>query len=333
MSSKYAKLSVADRIGTTVQEECRPTTISDAVTSHERSTAPLLGTRSLPGAATSMAAGTCGATAHTTAAAVNAEARPARDGWRAVFETIRRHRADRDATVDAFHRYLLELRSEPEGDFLVLVAGLLSVQARDNVAMAAMRRLRAAFEDLDNAAAEQSQHGLCVDAVCRMPLGQLEKLLNTLNFYRSKAGYIKGCAEALQGHPHSGRVPNTQQKLQKLPGVGPKVALLILSVGFAQGDAGIVVDTHVHRVATRLGWTTPPNASRSVFSTASARCGCAEDTRAALESFVPADEWPDFTTILIGFGQKTCLAQRPQCQKCPVASKCPSATSEAGDFT
>ena len=67
-----------------------------------------------------------------------------------MFETIRRHRALRDATVDAFHRYLLQLRSEPEGDFLVLVAGLLSVQARDNVAMAAMRRLQAAFDNEDD---------------------------------------------------------------------------------------------------------------------------------------------------------------------------------------
>lgn len=278
--------------------------------------------------------------------------------WRAVFETIRRHRALRDATVDAFHRYLLQLRSEPEGDFLVLVAGLLSVQARDNVAMAAMRRLRAAFDNevdggtgaatADSTAAAattaaevvggpgdlaggatatqqqpQQRRGLCVDAVCQMPLAELEQLLNTLNFFRSKAGYIKGCAEALQGYPHNGRVPRTQQKLQKLPGVGPKVALLVLSVGFAQGDAGIVVDTHVHRVVTRLGWA-PPRAART------GAAASAEDTRAVLQSFVPADDWPDFTTVLIGFGQKTCLSRTPRCGECPVARECPSAAPRGG---
>ena len=67
-----------------------------------------------------------------------------RESWRDVFDSIRRFRVQRDATVDAFHRFLLQLRAEPEGGFLVLVASLLSVQVRDNVAMAAMRRLIAA---------------------------------------------------------------------------------------------------------------------------------------------------------------------------------------------
>lgn len=328
MSSKYARYIAGERNRKSAQECCSPGAVLNSDTSNARPTATPVHGAALP-CGTDVGSATTGtSTLEPTAVVLSAdksEVQTGRAGWRAVFDTIRRHRAERDASVDAFHQYLLELRSEPEGDFLVLVAGLLSVQARDNVAMAAMRRLCATFDDLDNSAGEQSHRGLCVDAVCRMPLEQLEQQLNTLNFFRTKAGYIKGCAEALQRYPHNGRVPRTQQKLQKLPGVGPKVALLILSVGFAQGEAGIVVDTHVHRVATRLGWAKPPNALRAAFSGASFDAS-AEDTRAALQSFVPADEWPDFTTILIGFGQKTCLAQKPRCHECPVAGQCPSAT-------
>ena len=329
MSSKYARYIAGERNGKAEQKCSSPGAVRSSDSSNARPTAAPMGGALVYGPdvrSATTTTSTC-STFEPTASVLSvdkSEVQAGRAGWRAVFDTIRRHRAERDATVDAFHQYLLELRSEPEGDFLVLVAGLLSVQARDNVAMAAMRRLRATFGDLDNGAAEQSQRGLCVDAVCRMPLEQLEQLLNTLNFFRTKAGYIKGCAEALQRYPHNGRVPRTQQKLQKLPGVGPKVALLILSVGFAQGDAGIVVDTHVHRVATRLGWAKPPNAVRAAFSGASFGSS-AEGTRAALQSFVPADEWPDFTTIHIGFGQKTCLAQKPRCHECPVAGECPSA--------
>ena len=86
-------------------------------------------------------AGTAQATAARPAASGTGNVR---ESWRGVFDSIRRFRVQRDATVDAFHRFLLQLRAEPEGGFLVLVAALLSVQVRDNVAMAAMRRLIAA---------------------------------------------------------------------------------------------------------------------------------------------------------------------------------------------
>lgn len=333
MSSKYAMYSAAERIGRAAQKESRR---GGVVRNSARTCGDncAIARTAAPMSSAAWEAPLAGATTCAAADPIEhdttrdkADAQPDRAGWRRIFLKIRRHRAERDATVDAFHQYLLDLRSEPEGDFLVLVAGLLSVQARDNVAMAAMRRLRATFDALDNTAAEESRRGLCVDAVCHMPLERLEQHLNTLNFYRTKAGYIKGCAEALQRYPHNGRVPRTQQKLQKLPGVGPKVALLVLSVGFAQGDAGIVVDTHVHRVSTRLGWAIPPNRLRAAFSGASGSTTSAEDTRTVLQSFVPADDWPDFTTVLIGFGQKTCLAQRPRCHECPVADECPSAHS------
>lgn len=329
MSSKYATYRSAERtcIGQAAQKESRVDAVRNtAGSSDKRATAHTVRT-----AATNAVNDATGESIESASTSDNDEKQPDKAGWRSVFETIRRHRAERDATVDAFHQYLLELRSEPEGDFLVLVAGLLSVQARDNVAMAALRRLRTTFDTLDNGAAEESRRGLCIDAVCHMPLEQLEQHLSTLNFYRTKAGYIKGCAETLRRYPHNGRVPRTQQKLQQLPGVGPKVALLVLSVGFAQGDAGIVVDTHVHRVSTRLGWAKPQNRLRAAFAGASSgSTASAEDTRAVLQSFVPADEWPDFTTVLIGFGQKTCLAQRPRCHECPVAGDCPSADACRG---
>jgi endonuclease-3 len=144
---------------------------------------------------------------------------------------------------------------------------------------------------------------------------QLEGLLCSLNFFRSKAKFVHGCAAAVATR-HRGRVPASLPALTALPGVGPKVGLLVLTVGFAVGDAGVVVDTHVERVARRLGWCDGAGAG-------------AEQARHALEALIPHDVlgWPELTVLLIGFGQQVCRA-KPRCDACPVAAAalCPSVT-------
>ena len=96
-------------------------------------------------------------------------------------------------------------------------------------------------------------------------------------------------------------------------GVGPKVANLVLSVSFGDPDSGLVVDTHVHRLAGRLGWTDPQ------------RHKTAEHTRRALERWVPKAARVELTLMLVGFGQEVCKPTAPQCADCPVNHLCPSA--------
>ena len=99
-----------------------------------------------------------------------------------------------------------------------------------------------------------------------------------------------------------------------------QVSLLVLSVGFAMGDAGIVVDTHVHRVARRLGW-----GRGGVVGGAG---GGPEGTRRAMQALLPKEEWAEVTLLLVGFGQQTCTARAPKCAECPVAQRCPSSQAK-----
>ena len=97
----------------------------------------------------------------------------------------------------------------------------------------------------------------------------------------------------ITGLRYGGRVPQSYKKLLKLRGVGPKIAHLLRSVSFGMDDTGIVVDTHVHRIATMLGWVPGGNTATP------------ETTRVALETWVPRGEWTAFTLSVVWFGQAT----------------------------
>ena len=222
-------------------------------------------------------------------------------GWRAALDAIREHRSNRTASVDAFHDFLLSLRDAPDAHFQALVASLLSVQCRDVVALDAMRNLRVALG------------GECtVDAVADAPDGVVEEAIRRCNYGRTKARYVRGCADAIINR-FEGAVPADVDGLTSLPGVGPKIARLVASVAFGDDRCGMVVDTHVRRVAGRLGWTREGRERRS-----------AERTRKRLEAWLPPDLWAETTQLLVGFGQETCAPRVPRCGECPLSCSCPS---------
>lgn len=198
--------------------------------------------------------------------------------WLAELELIRHFRSGRRATVDDFHAFLLSLHG-PAARFWALVACLLSVQCRDVVALETVKAL---MRTCPGGAAE----------VRELSTEALQAATKRCNFCVTKADNVRRAAIAVV----AAGVPSSYEALVELPGVGPKIANLMLSVAFGEagGDgAGIVVDTHVHRVARQLGW-------------ASGRGG-AEATRRQLEQWVPRGTWADFTTAVVGFGQ---LVQR-----------------------
>ena len=177
--------------------------------------------------------------------------------------------------------------------FRVLIATMLSAQTRDAVTHAASTRL------FRVARTPKTMAGL--------PRKQIEALIYPVSFYRIKAGHVQeACRRILERF--GGRVPATMAELLTLPGVGRKTANLVLILSHASRD-NICVDTHVHRIANRLGWV---------------RTRTPEQTEAALYRTVPRRYWPQVNLYLVTWGQNVCRPVYPRCEACAVAALCPS---------
>lgn len=115
--------------------------------------------------------------------------------------------------------------------------------------------------------------------------------------------YLKQTAVLLRDQ-HGGDIPSTIAGLTSLPGVGPKMAHLCMSAsdGWDRVE-GIGVDVHVHRITNLWGWQAPPSKTP-------------EETRAALESWLPRDRWKEINWLLVGFGQTVCLPVGRRCGEC-----------------
>jgi endonuclease-3 len=137
------------------------------------------------------------------------------------------------------------------------------------------------------------------------PLNRLEQLIRPTGFFHNKAKNIKNCAKELL-KMHNGRVPQTLEELVRLPGVGRKTANVVLGAAF--GIPGIVVDTHVARVSTRLGLTANQNPVK---------------IERDLMKLIPRRTWSDFCLRLIFFGRSVCTARKPKCPACPLEKLCP----------
>jgi endonuclease-3 len=131
---------------------------------------------------------------------------------------------------------------------------------------------------------------------------------NGLGMHNQKAKNIVGLAAALVQH-HRGEVPSSLEKLVALPGVGRKTANVVLGVAFGAPE-GVVVDTHVQRLAQRLGWTkaTEPAAIEQ-----------------DLCRLFPRSDWDALAHVLIFHGRRVCGAVKPACAGCGINTECPSA--------
>ncbi|MEJ2216069.1 MAG: endonuclease III [Gemmatimonadota bacterium] len=135
----------------------------------------------------------------------------------------------------------------------------------------------------------------------------VEDLIHSTGFFRQKTKSLLGMANAVVDR-HDGRIPDTMQALVNLPGVGRKTANVVLGNAFDK-DEGIVVDTHVKRLAGRLGVTKETDAER---------------VERDLMELVPRDDWTDLSHLLIFHGRQVCNARRPRCEACVVSDLCPS---------
>jgi len=144
------------------------------------------------------------------------------------------------------------------------------------------------------------------------PSEQLEDDIKSTGFYRNKAKALRACCAALIER-YGGQVPADMAGLVRLPGVGRKTANVILGNAYEIAD-GIVVDTHVRRLAGRLGLT---------------QYGDPDKIEQDLLQVVPRQDWVVFSHLLILHGRRICSARAPQCPVCPVNELCPSAKMSA----
>jgi endonuclease-3 len=140
----------------------------------------------------------------------------------------------------------------------------------------------------------------------RASLPALEKAIQSTGFFRNKAKNIKACCQAIMVQ-HGGKVPRDLDSLVALPGVGRKTANVVLGTAFGI-PSGVVVDTHVSRIAQRLGLTTTTDAVKA---------------EAELCAILPKKEWIDFSHRLIWHGRAICDARRPKCDMCSLNKICP----------
>ncbi|MFH5824973.1 endonuclease III [Georgenia sp. AZ-5] len=174
----------------------------------------------------------------------------------------------------------------------LLVATVLSAQTTDKRVNQVTPGLFAAYPD--------------AAAYASAPRQELEEVLRPLGFFRAKAAALQGLGAALVER-HGGEVPATLEELVKLPGVGRKTANVVL--GNAFDVPGITVDTHVGRLARRLGWTTEKDPVK---------------VEARIAQLLPAEEWTMASHRLIFHGRRVCHSRRPACGACVLAGLCPS---------
>ena len=139
-------------------------------------------------------------------------------------------------------------------------------------------------------------------------LSEFEQDIKSTGFFRNKTKSILGMAHAVVNE-HGGRVPDTMEELTKLPGVGRKTANVVLGNAFGI-DEGVVVDTHVTRIANRLNLTTHTKDAKKI--------------ERDLMEVVPKKDWTLFPHLMIWHGREICQARTPKCEICTIRKYCPS---------
>lgn len=175
--------------------------------------------------------------------------------------------------------------------FEVLISTILSAQTTDASVDAVRGRLFLRYPD--------------AEALAGAALPDVEEIIHRTGFFHVKARHIIAASRVLLER-FSGVVPSTMEELLTIPGVGRKTANIVLSHAFGKND-GVAVDTHVFRLAGRIG-----------FSDAKDAAGREKD----LMRLFPARCWGNLTDILIAHGRRTCTAKKPACASCPITRWC-----------
>lgn len=172
--------------------------------------------------------------------------------------------------------------------FELLVAVILSARCTD-------KRVNIVTQELFKRAKTATE-------IANLPITELERLIFSCGFYKSKAKNIQEMAKKVV---ELGEIPKTVKDLIKLPGVGIKTANVVISTAYQ--EPAIAVDTHVHRVSNRLG----------IVHTSKV-----EDTQRGLEKSFDKQDWSELHHLLIFQGRYICKSQNPNCEECKLNNIC-----------
>ena len=197
--------------------------------------------------------------------------------WERILKVMEEEAKKRGAPV-----FVLERDRDP---FKILVSAILSTRTRDEKTAKAVERLFSRVKGIED--------------LRKMEEEEIAELIRDVGFYRNKAKILKKLAESVR------EVPRTLDELLKLPGVGRKVANIVLSEAF--GVDTIAVDTHVHRIANRLGIVRTKNP---------------EETERELKKIVPKKYWRRINKAFVGYGQTVCKPIKPRCDECKLRDTC-----------
>lgn len=189
-------------------------------------------------------------------------------------------------------RYPDALGEDDRGDpFRILISTILSAQTTDRAVDLIAPALFSRFPT--------------PEALARAPAAEVEVIIHPTGFFRAKARHIIAASQALVRN-YGGQVPRSMGDLLTLPGVGRKTANIVLAHAFHLSE-GIAVDTHVKRIARRIGFTDETSQDR---------------IEGDLTSLYPRELWGSINSVFIAHGRTLCTARKPRCPECPVSRWC-----------
>lgn len=245
---------------------------------------------------------------------------PPPPNWEEMYDIVKKMRlANPTAPVDTMGCAELYWRNstEQERRFHILVALMLSSQTKDTVTAVAMQKLHTQLGPENDHDGESptdnptkwditthptTRSTLTIANVLRVSAQRFNQLIHSVGFHNLKTKYIRTTASILRDQ-YDFDIPRTADALMQLPGVGPKMAFLCMSSAWGV-DEGIGVDVHVHRIANLWGWV---------------KTKAPEETRMALEAWLPKGKWREINWLLVGLGQTVCLPVGRRCGECALA--------------
>ena len=175
--------------------------------------------------------------------------------------------------------------------FEVLILTILSAQTTDKAVLMVKKPLFLAYPT--------------PEALAQADIADVEPIIHSLGYFHAKAQHIIAAAQAVISD-FGGNVPDTMEDLLSIPGVGRKTANIVMYHGFGK-NTGIAVDTHVRRLAQRIGFSDTDDVN-----------GIEQD----LMALYPRKEWGDLTDVFIAHGRACCMAKKPQCPVCVIQKLC-----------
>lgn len=175
--------------------------------------------------------------------------------------------------------------------FRSLIHLVLSARAKDATISKAM-------DDL-----EETSKGFTAEWLSKADTKVVSSIISHIPSFHKKGCYIKRIADVCVSK-YDGDIPQTYDELLELPGVGIKSATIAMEVCWNK-QVGVGVDTHVHRVANRLGFV---------------KTKTPEESEKDLEEVIPKDKWADCSNAMYLLGQEICVSRKPKCKECPILS-------------